>query len=165
MHNRSHDNAGMIVIRRRTPKTLLAAVSWVLLVAVIFGGYSLLSMLTSNGDLTPFQEKFFRAGHAHAGVLTIVGLFYSTYLAETTLSYRAQMWTWIVYALGVGAVSGGFFLHMMIGKEGHGSAGTTLTGIGALIITGTVLFLAWHLFRARNTVWIDHTHNQERNVG
>ena len=154
------DNIESAAIRQRTPKTLLAAISWILLVAVIFGGYSLLSMLTSNGDLTPFQEKFFRAGHAHAGVLAIVGLFYSTYLAETTLSYRAQVWTWIVYLLGVGSVSGGFFLHMLIGKEGHGSAGTTLTGIGALIITGTVLFLAYHLFKARNIVWID----QQRNV-
>lgn len=156
------DQTESVVIRRKTPKALLAAISWVLLVAVIFGGYSLLSMLTSNGDLSPFQEKFFRAGHAHAGVLTIAGLFYSTYLAETTLSYRAQVWAWIVYALGVGAVSGGFFLHLLIGEEGHGSAGTTLTGIGALIITGTVLFLAWHLFKARNVVWINH--HQERNV-
>lgn len=154
------DHTESVVIRRKTPKALLAAISWVLLVAVIFGGYSLLSMLTSNGDLSPFQEKFFRAGHAHAGVLTIVGLFYSTYLAETTLSYHAQVWAWLVYALGVGAVSGGFFLHMLIGKEGHGSAGAALTGIGSLIMTGTVLFLAWHLYKSRNIVWI----NQERNA-
>lgn len=157
-----HDDTGSLVSRQKTPKTLLAAISWLLLVAVIFGGYSLLSMLTSNGDLSPFQEKFFRAGHAHAGVLTIVGLFYSTYLAETTLSYRTQVWAWLVYALGVGAVSGGFFLHMLIGKEGDGSAGTTLTGIGAVIITGTVLFLAWQLYKARNVVWINNTH--ERNA-
>jgi len=147
--------------RQGGPQNLLAALSWVLLVAVGFGGYSLLRMLSDGDHLSPFQEQFFRAGHAHAGVLTVVGLLYSHSLGHTNLSYRAQVWAWIVYALGVAGVSGGFFLHMAIGTEGHGSAGTTLTGIGALILCGAVFFLTWHLFKARNVFQIQPTRNDQ----
>jgi len=39
---------------------------------------------------------------------------------------------------------------MVTGKEGAAPAGTTLTTAGAVVIVVMVLYLAWHLFRARN---------------
>ncbi|MGB3305847.1 MAG: hypothetical protein WBA63_06660 [Thermomicrobiales bacterium] len=150
-------------LARPGPRNLLAALSWILLVAVIFGGYSLLRMLASTDELSPFQERFFRAGHAHAGVLTAVGLLYSNSLNHTTLTYRKQVWAWLVYALGVGCVSGGFFLHMAIGKEGAASAGTALTTAGAVVIVAMALYLAWHLFRARNIA--DHSVSTSHQTG
>lgn len=38
---------------------------------VMFGGFSLLNLIARDA-LSPFQEQFFRAGHAHAGVLLIL---------------------------------------------------------------------------------------------
>jgi len=47
-------------------------------------------------------------------------------------------------------MSGGLFLHMAVGEPGKGSIGTTLTALGGVVLAITVLYLAWHLFRARN---------------
>ena len=110
----------------------------------MFGGYSLLR-LTLRGKLTPYQEKFFRAGHAHAGVLLLMSLLYYTYLAQTALSSGIQWAACAALVIGVLAQSGGFFLHMAVGKEGERSAGTTVTTGGAALLAVALLFLAYGL--------------------
>lgn len=131
---------------------ILGAISWVLLIAVMFGGESLLRMLSTGEGMSEHEEQFFRAGHGHAGVLTIIGILYSSYLARTLLSARAQVISWGVYALGVGMIAGGMFLHAYIGEPGSSSAGTWLTAIGGVVLAGAVLFLAWRLIRDRGGV-------------
>lgn len=135
------------------PQNLLAAISWALLVTVMFGGYALLRLITANNESSDFEVQFFRAGHAHAGVLAAIGILYSSYLARTLLGYRQQVVAWFVYLGGVLLMSGGFFLHMLIGKPGSGSAGTVMTLIGAVVLAVSVLFLAWQLFQARHITW------------
>lgn len=44
------------------------------IIAVEFGGYYLTRVAAGEEQLTSFQESFSRAGHAHAGVLVILGL-------------------------------------------------------------------------------------------
>jgi len=134
----------------RQPGQTLAAISWALLVTVMFGGYSLLMLLTSGDGLNDHEEQFFRAGHAHAGVLAAIGILFSTYLGRTRLSSRAQVLTWLVYLAGVLLHSGGMFVHMLVGEPEQRSAGTWMTILGALLLAGSVLFLAWQLFRARH---------------
>jgi hypothetical protein len=143
------------------PQNILAAFSWALLVTVIFGGYSLLMLLTGGGELTAFEEKFFRAGHAHAGVLTAIGILYSSALGRTLLPYRRQVVAWTVYLTGVLLQSGGMFVHMLAGEEGERSAGTWTTISGAVVLAGSVLFLAWQLFRARHTTFTTITHQPQ----
>ena len=135
------------------PQNLLAAISWALLVTVMFGGYSLLMLLTGGGELTDFEEKFFRAGHAHAGVLTAIGILYSSALGRTLLPARRQVVAWTVYLVGALLQSGGMFVHMLVGEEGERSAGTWMTISGAVVLAGSVLFLAWQLFRARHVAF------------
>jgi hypothetical protein len=135
------------------PQNVLAAVSWALLVTVIFGGYSLLMLLTGGGELTEFEETYFRAGHAHAGALTAIGILYGSALGRTLLPYRRQVVAWTVYLAGVLLQSGGMFVHMLVGEEGERSAGTWMTVAGAVVLAGSILFLAWQLFRARHIVF------------
>ena len=137
----------MLTARRDGPQRVLGAITWVLLVAVIFGGESLLRFLSGGASMTEHEEQFFRAGHGHAGVLTIVGLLYSNYLGKTALAARAQVTAWVAYAIGVFAVAGGMFLHAYTGEPGESSAGTTLAMIGGIDIAAAVLFLAWQLVR------------------
>lgn len=44
------------------------------IVAIEYGGYFLLRVVRGDQPATPFQQAFFRAGHAHAGVLVILAL-------------------------------------------------------------------------------------------
>jgi hypothetical protein len=47
-------------------------ISLLLLVSVVYGGWSLLGFLIGRGQLGEFREQFFRAGHAHAGLLLVL---------------------------------------------------------------------------------------------
>src|SRR5918994_7220714 len=105
------------------PTRLFAVVSLIALPTVMFGGYSLLRLLTQGGVLSSFQEQFFRAGHAHAGVLLVLSLVYFRYLADTALGDGARWIAGGALLLGILAQSGGFFLHLLVGAPGQGSAG------------------------------------------
>ena len=66
-----------------------AAILLLLLVAVEFGGGSLLTMLTRRipGYLdNPLRQNMFRAGHAHPGVWLVLGLVGMLYVDQTPLS-------------------------------------------------------------------------------
>ena len=126
------------------PTRFFAIVSWILLPTVMFGGTSLVR-LTLGGQLTPFREKAFRAGHGHAGVLLVMTLVYYNYLAQTTFSSGLQWFMCAALVIGVLAQSGGFFLHMGVGKENEWSAGTTVTIVGAVVMAAMLLLLAYGL--------------------
>jgi hypothetical protein len=120
-------------------------ISWFSLPTVMFGGFSLLRLLTKGRTLTPFQVTCFRAGHAHAGVLLLMSLLYYRYLAETTYSENTTLLLCVMLVVGILAQSGGFFLHMMLGREGERSVGTLLTFFGAALLAVTTLALAFGL--------------------
>lgn len=52
----------------------LAGVLLLSLVGVEFGGRFMTTVVQGEVELTEFQQSFFRAGHAHAGVLLILSL-------------------------------------------------------------------------------------------
>lgn len=62
---------------------LFSTLAWLAIPTVTYGGYALLGLLTRQG-LLPFQEQFFRAGHAHAGVLLLMALLYHNYMEQTS---------------------------------------------------------------------------------
>src|SRR5258708_5291594 len=111
----------------------------------MYGGYALLGLLNRGDRLTPFQVTYFRAGHAHPGVLILMALLYNVFISQTTLSTGGKRIAGLVLVVGILAQSGGFFLHMAIGKPGERSVGTTLTTVGALLLAVAVLFLVYAL--------------------
>ncbi|MQS35255.1 hypothetical protein FFZ77_06360 [Streptomyces katsurahamanus] len=112
------------------------------LVTVEFGGHALLQFITTrHGTLTPLRERFFRAGHAHAGVLLILSLVYFLYLPRARFSSGAEWVFGILLLAGVLAQSGGFFLHLALGSEGRSSLGTHLTRTGAVLIAAALVAL------------------------
>jgi len=129
---------------------VFAIIAWIALPTVMYGGYALLGMLTRDG-LSEFQRTFFRAGHAHAGVLLLLSLLYVHYMEQTVLSRGLKLWGARVLLVGILAQSGGFFLHMGIGQPGVPSFGTTLTSIGAAFLAAAVLMLAYGLIVTRPT--------------
>lgn len=132
------------------PTKVYPIVAVLSLVTVEYGGWALLSFVSARrGQLNDFQTQFFRAGHAHAGVLLVLSLVYFLYLDSKT--DFAESTQWIVGAIllvGVLAQSGGFFLHFGVGEAARASIGTRLTRSGALLIATALVILAVGIAKA-----------------
>ena len=112
------------------------------------GGHALLRILTGRDQVEQWQYPFFRAGHAHAGVLLVLSLFYYLYLERADLS---ETWEWIAgIALGAGvlAQSVRFFLHLGVGKPDETSSGTKRTRAGAGLIAVALIAIGVGLIKA-----------------
>jgi hypothetical protein len=91
---------------------IMVGLAFISLPTIAFGGHFLLSILkraAGTEGITETQRDYFRAGHAHAGVLVLLGIVGQLFLDESKLDGA------IVWALRLGLiaapllVSGGFF--------------------------------------------------------
>ena len=128
---------------------LMCGISLILIPTIVYGGLTILGVI-SNGafgtpgpkDLSPSQIAFYRAGHAHAGVLTLLTLF-----LQIAVDYAA-MANWLVWPVRVGAivaallVSGGFF------ALAHTRALRALLYTGVVLVVATTLTVGIGLIRA-----------------
>lgn len=121
---------------------LFPILTWIEIPTVMYGGYALLRLLEGSPWLTDFRRVYFRAGHAHAGVLLLQALLYQQALNRTGLAEPTRFALSAAVAAGTLAQTGGFFLHMAIGKEGRPSVGTFVTSVGAAALAGSSLALA-----------------------
>jgi hypothetical protein len=127
---------------------IFSILAWIALPTVMYGGYALLGLLT-RGELTEFQLTYFRAGHAHAGVLLLMALLYLHYMEQTRLSRGIKVGAAATVVAGILAQSGGFFLHMLVGQPGAPSIGTMVTSLGAVLLVGAILVLVYGLITTR----------------
>lgn len=127
---------------------IFSIIAWIAIPTVMYGGYSLLGLLTRNG-LSEFQQTYFRAGHAHAGVLLLMSLLYHYYMEQTSLSPTVKVMSAVLILVGILAQSGGFFLHMLTGQPGSASIGTVVTTVGAVLLATAVLILVYGLIRSK----------------
>ncbi|MCA2223831.1 hypothetical protein [Nonomuraea aurantiaca] len=125
------------------PTEVLPIIAIASLVTVEFGGHALLRFITTDrGRLGELRERFFRAGHAHAGVLLLLSLVYLLYLPRAGFSDGLEWLAGGVLLVGVLAQSGGFFLHLAVGEPGARSSGTMLTRGGGLLLAAALIALA-----------------------
>lgn len=117
--------------------------AWIALPTVMYGGYSLLRLIIRGNVLTPFQLSWFRAGHAHAGVLLLMSLLYYHFLDQTPLSIVAKNAACATLVAGILAQSGGFFIHVIVGQPNRASVGTTVTTVGAGLLTCAIAALVY----------------------
>jgi hypothetical protein len=109
---------------------------------VMFGGFSLLRLIQRQRGLSQFQLTWFRAGHAHAGVLLILALVVLDITGQAGLGTVLQWTIGLLLVVGVLAQSGGMFLHMAIGEPGTWSTGNTVTTIGAVVLAAALVTTA-----------------------
>ncbi|GAA4094619.1 hypothetical protein [Actinomadura miaoliensis] len=130
------------------PTQVMPVASLLSIVTVEFGGHALLKFITTDGGrLGELRERFFRAGHAHAGILLVLTLVYWLYLPRAGYSNGLEWAFGAVLLAGVLAQSGGFFVHLGVGQAGARSFGTTLTRVGALLIAVALVALSAGLVR------------------
>jgi heme/copper-type cytochrome/quinol oxidase subunit 4 len=108
---------------------------------VMYGGYALLRLLTAR-KLNEFQVSYFRAGHAHAGVLLVLALVVLDVVARSGVGSGTQWVIGILLVVGVLAQPGGMFLHMAVGKPGTWSIGNTLSTAGAVVLAAALVTTA-----------------------
>lgn len=133
------------------PPNRLTAVILFAIVTVEFGGWALLGLLTSAERISPFQEQFFRAGHAHAGVLLILSLVYLVLIERTAIVLSTQRLLQGILIAGILFQSGGFFIHMATGEVGAASIGTWITRLGALLLAIALVGLGVGILRTPRT--------------
>lgn len=111
----------------------LAGILFLALVTVETGGLYLLTIVRGRHDVTAFQEKFARAGHAHAGVLLVLALVCQPFVDATDLS---GLWAWVArsgVAVSALLMPGGFFFSSM------GRGRTEPNRLIALVLAGAAL--------------------------
>jgi hypothetical protein len=106
----------------RRAETTLTVIVLIALPTVMYGGYSLLG-LQGSGGLTEFQNTYFRAGHAHAGVLLVMTLAALNVSGRFGLPDKLIWMFGTLLIVGTLAQSGGMFLHMVLGAPGEWSVG------------------------------------------
>jgi hypothetical protein len=127
---------------------LMCGIALILIPTIVYGGLTVLYVI-SNGKLgpggprklTPDQVSFYRAGHAHAGVLTVLALVVQIVLDYVALSPEL---IWVLRICVIAAalfVSGGFF------AVAHVRALRGLLYLGAFLVAATTLMAGIGLLR------------------
>jgi hypothetical protein len=83
------------------------------IVAVETGGVYMYRVLRRRIQLTPFQQAFARAGHAHAGVLVILSLIVQPYVGAAALEGAIAAVARNAVPLAAILMPAGFFLSSM----------------------------------------------------
>ena len=128
---------------------IMLGISLVLVPTVIYGGLTVLGVVSGGAygapapqNLDPVQQTFYRAGHAHAGVLLILSLVLQILVDHARLGPLS----WPVRLAAPGAallVSAGFF------GVAHLPALRAVLYTGATLLAATTLAVAVGLLRAR----------------
>jgi hypothetical protein len=130
---------------------LIAGVTLLTIPTIQYGGLFLLQSLMNrqSGYMDyPLRQNFFRAGHAHAGVLVILSLICQV-LADAAALPAALVW-FVRLGVPVAAIliPMGFFLSVPAPTATAPNAAVNLIYLGALFLAAGVLTLGVGLIRA-----------------
>jgi hypothetical protein len=130
---------------------MLSGIILITVPTIQYGGYFLLTSLmdkTSGYMDNPLRQNFFRAGHAHAGVIIILSLVCQV-LADAALLPPSLLWTArIAVPLAALLIPAGFFFSMLSPTATQPSAAVGLIYVGAAVLAVGVLLLGVGLIRS-----------------
>ena len=120
----------------------MVALAFISLPTIAFGGYFLLSILKMRAgteNISSIQREYFKAGHAHAGVLVLLSI-----IGQLVLDYsrfnEAAVWTMrIGLAVAPILISGGFFGGVPRSTEDRPGGLVKLIPIGAVLMSLSTL--------------------------
>jgi hypothetical protein len=129
---------------------LLSGIILITVPTIQYGGYFLLTSLMNRGSgymENPLRQNFFRAGHAHAGVIVILSLVCQI-LADAAVLPSPMTWFGrIGVPLSAVLISAGFFFSMLPPTATQPNGTISLIYIGAVILAVSVLTLAVGMLR------------------
>ena len=116
-----------------------------------YGGYFLLTSLMNKGSGymdNPLRQNFFRAGHAHAGVIVILSLVCQMLADGAALPVPLVWLVRIGVPLSAILISPGFFFSVLPPDATQVSGAVSLIYAGALVLAAGVLTLGVGLLRS-----------------
>lgn len=132
---------------------LMCGIALILIPTIVYGGLTILGVITNGGlgapapkNLSPSQAAFYRAGHAHAGVLTLLALF-----LQIAVDY-AVMPPSLVWPVRIGAVASALFVSGGFFGVAHVRALRIVLYTGALLLIATTLIVGIGLIRTAKSV-------------
>lgn len=140
-----------MTLRRDTK--IMAGWLIVILPTVVYGGFSILSMVI-NKDVgiveNALRKDFFRAGHAHAGVLLMLSLIAYLYVDKAELStlFRSIVKSFI--PLSAIFVPGAFFFSMISKTATEPNGWIYLSYVGIFFLVVGLIILGIGLIRSRS---------------
>ena len=116
-----------------------------------YGGYFLLTSLMNKGSgymENPLRQNFFRAGHAHAGVIVILSLVCQI-LADGAVLPEPLLWfVRIGLPLSAILISSGFFFSVLSPAATQASGLVAPIYVGAVVLALAVVMLGVGLLRS-----------------
>jgi hypothetical protein len=129
---------------------LLSGIILITVPTIQYGGYFLLTSLVNRGSgymENPLRQNFFRAGHAHAGVIVILSLVCQILADAAVLPSPLTWFVRIGFPLSAVLISAGFFFSMLPPMATQPNGTISLIYIGAVILAVSVLTLAVGMLR------------------
>jgi hypothetical protein len=130
---------------------LMAGIILITVPTIQYGGYFLLTSLMDKSSRymeNPLRQNFFRAGHAHAGVIVILSLVCQM-LADAAVLPSPLLWfVRIGVPLSGILISAGFFFSVLPPTATQASGAVALIYAGALILAVGVVALGVGLLRS-----------------
>ncbi len=127
---------------------ILAGILLLALVTVESGGLYLLKIVRGRAGVTPFQEKFARAGHAHAGVLLLLALLCQVFADATTQTGFVGWLSRAGVAVAALLMPGGFFFSSMGAGRTEPNRLIVLVFAGAALLAVSLVSLGVGLLTA-----------------
>lgn len=130
------------------PARTTAAIVLLTIVAVESGGAFMLQVVTGKIPATDFQLRFYRAGHAHAGVLVTLGLVCLLLAEATGLSGPLRWFAQTGVLVAAILMPAGFFFSAMGAGRTRPNRWIGLVVAGAVVLAAAVVALAIGLLAA-----------------
>ncbi len=118
--------------------TIIAGAAILTVIGIMSGGTFLLRIAAGGTPFNGLQKTFFRAGHAHAGVLVILGL---VSLLLTSAAGTAVVWQWASVGVLASAIliPGGFFLSVLGRDPERPGRAIALLWTGVVVLAASLL--------------------------
>ncbi len=130
---------------------VMAGIILITVPTIQYGGYFLLTSLMnkSSGYMeNPLRQNFFRAGHAHAGVIVILALICQVLADSAALPIPLLWFARIGVPLAAVLISAGFFFSVLPPAATQANGAVSLIYVGAVVLALAVVSLGIGLVRA-----------------
>jgi hypothetical protein len=130
---------------------LMSGIILITVPTIQYGGYFLLTSLMNRNSgymENPLRQNFFRAGHAHAGVIVLLSLVCEMLADSARLPISLLWFIRIAVPLAAVLISAGFFFSVLSPAATQPNGAVSLIYLGAVVLALAVVSLGIGLVRA-----------------